>query len=233
MAQKTYVITGAKSGIGLEMTRQLVARKQKVFVGIRKAGAAPADELNEMSLHSEGLLTVIDLDVQSEGSIAKFLALLSAPHIDVLINNAGVYSKDDGVAGAVTPEQVQWTLNTNFFGPLRLTQALLPLLSKASHPVIANISSKMGSIGENSSGGSLAYRVSKAAVNMFTKNLALDEPEVISLTLHPGWVKTRMGGDAAPLSVYDSAKGLLQTIEAATKKQSGSFMNYDGAPLAW
>lgn len=224
------VISGANRGIGLELTRGCLERGHQVIAGTRHP--AKSDELRALADKYNGHLRILELDISSHGSVESFASQLAVDHIDVLINNAGVYLKDDGRADSVDVDVVMQTFATNVGGTIRLTQALLPLVRKAKAGRVANISSQMGSIDDNSSGSSLAYRISKTAVNMFTKTLSCDERNVKILSLHPGWVKTDMGGKGAMLEPRDSAAGLLKVI-FGDEAQSGSFHNYDGRKLAW
>jgi NAD(P)-dependent dehydrogenase (short-subunit alcohol dehydrogenase family) len=116
---------------------------------------------------------------------------------------------------------------------MRVTKAFYPLLNKSEHPVIANITSLMGSIEDNSSGGNYAYRMSKAALNMFTKTLSVEFKKAVVLSLHPGWVKTDMGGSGATTETSESAAGLLKVIRESSPKSSGHFFNFKGQPLHW
>ena len=230
-AKQIVIITGAARGIGLELTRQNLAQGHQVIVGVREP--KEATDLQALQSKTGTQLTILELDVQSDESVRKFASALKVDHIDVLINNAGVYIDSAQDSTDVAAKSVLETLNINSVGPIRVAQALLPLLKKSSEPRIANISSQMGSIGDNSGGGSVAYRMSKAAVNMFTKTLAIDEKSVISLALHPGWVKTRMGGAQAPLEATASAEGLLNVILGAKSSDSGKFLSYSGRDLPW
>ena len=216
-AKQIVVITGAARGIGLELTRQNLNQGHQVITGVRNP--KEATDLQALQAKAGTQLTILELDVQTDESVRKFAAALKVDHVDVLINNAGIYLDTERDSTDVEAKNVLETLNINSVGPIRVTQALLPLLKKSSEPRVANISSQMGSIGDNSGGGSAAYRMSKAAVNMFTKTLAIDEKSVISLALHPGWVKTRMGGPQAPLE--------------ATASDSGKFLSYSGRDLPW
>jgi NAD(P)-dependent dehydrogenase (short-subunit alcohol dehydrogenase family) len=128
---------------------------------------------------------------------------------------------------------MQETFDTNVLGPLRMSQALLPHLRRASQPKLVNITSLMGSIADNSSGGSLAYRTSKAALNMVTKNFAREENGITVLCLHPGWVQTDMGGDRAPLTTKASAEGILDVVLKSGSGDTGKFFNYSGKELPW
>ena len=158
---------------------------------------------------------------------------LGVTAVDILINNAGVYLDDDVAFESLDSKMILESFNTNSIGPIRVTQALLPLLKKARAPKVASVSSLMGSMADNKAGGAYAYRMSKAAVNMFTRSLAADEREMTVITLHPGWVKTDMGGDRAPLEPAKSAEGLWTVIESATPDDSGKFFNHAGRELPW
>ena len=225
------VITGASRGIGLELTRQALARGHRLFVGCRNPGQA--SDLYQMRYRYEGKLTIMELDVTSERSVKNFAEGLGSAAIDILINNAGVYLDRDARAATISPAAMQETFDTNVLGPLRVSQAVLPYLRRAASPKLVNITSLMGSIADNSSGGSLAYRSSKAALNMFTKNLAREEKGITVLSLHPGWVKTEMGGDNAPLTTQASAEGILDVVTRSGEADSGKFFNYSGKELPW
>lgn len=226
-----YVLSGANRGIGLELTRQLLAEGHFVYAGVRDP--EKARDLASLCERHPGKLEIHPLDIGSDASVTSFAARIGTDTIDTLINNAGVYLDSDYDSTDVPAEQVVRSLDINAVGPLRLTQALLEKLMKAKVPRVANITSLMGSIGDNQGGSSVGYRMSKAALNMFTKTLALDEPKVITLSLHPGWVKTDMGGANAPVEKPASASGLLKVIRSAKKDSSGHFYNYDGRELPW
>jgi NAD(P)-dependent dehydrogenase (short-subunit alcohol dehydrogenase family) len=228
---KIFVITGANRGIGLELTRQALKAGNQVIVGVRRANLSL--ELKDLQDQFSGKLKIVDLDVQTDASAKKFAESVGHDHVDVLVNNAGVYFKDDGKVSTVSPARVLETFNTNAVGALRVTQALLPLLKRSKSAKVANITSQMGSIADNSSGTALAYRMSKAAMNMFTKNLAQEEHAITVLSLHPGWVQTSMGGAGAPLAPTASAEGLLKVIENSSREASGKFFTYSGKELPW
>ena len=233
-SESIIVITGAARGIGLELFKQCLKRGARVVTGVRSL--EKATELAEVQQQNPGRAFVLPLDVSRDESVASFVEHLRSLHlnqIDILINNAGIYLDEEATLDTLTSKMVLQTLDTNSVGPLRVTQALLPLLRAAKTARVATISSLMGSITDNSSGGAYAYRMSKAAVNMFTKCLATDEREIIALTLHPGWVKTNMGGPRAPLEPSKSAEGLLTVIETATLGDSGRFFNHAGRELPW
>jgi NAD(P)-dependent dehydrogenase (short-subunit alcohol dehydrogenase family) len=230
-ASEIYVISGARKGIGFELTRQLLTQGHRVYVGVRKP--TEATKLKELAASAGGRLKVLELDVTSDASAVAFARAIDSDHIDVLINNAGVYLDSEADAKTVSSEQVLRSIDTNSIGPIRVTQACLGKLSLARAPRVVNISSLMGSIGDNRGGSSAAYRMSKTALNMYTRTLAIDAPKLIVLSLHPGWVKTDMGGPEAPLEVEASARGILNVIHKSTAANSGQFYNYDGRELPW
>lgn len=228
------VITGAARGIGFELFKQCLARGAKVVAGVRSPERA--DELHTIARKHPAQATILPLDVTSDASTIAFAERLRSQgftRVDVLINNAGVYLDGEATLESLETAIVQKTFETNVFGLVRVTRSLLPLLRNSAQARVATISSLMGSVADNSSGGSYAYRMSKSAANMFAKTLACDERELISLSLHPGWVKTSMGGDRAPLAPEKSAEGLITVIETATSGDSGKFFNHAGRELPW
>lgn len=227
----TCVVTGANRGIGLALTEALLAVGARVVAGVRQP--AEAHELHALGRTQGHTLTVLPLDTRTDASVAAFAQSMPQGAIDVLINNAGVNLDGRADVNTVTSEVMLNTFNINTVGPLRLTQALLPQLSQSAAPKVANISSVMGSIAENGQGGVAAYRTSKTALNMVTKCLALHNPKVVFLAMHPGWVHTAMGGPQAPVSTADSAQGLLEQIAAAGPKASGRFVRFDGVEAPW
>lgn len=231
-ANATCVLTGANRGIGLALARALLAQGATVHTGVRRPEAA--NELRALGEQASGRLTIDALDVRDDASVAHFVDHLPARGaVHLLINNAGV-NLDDGHGATDVPGEVMLrSFDCNTVGPLRLTQRLLPRLHQGAHPKVANVSSIMGSIAENGQGGVVAYRASKAALNMVTKCLALADDKTVYLTMHPGWVQTRMGGGQAPVSPDDSAAGLLRQIAAAGPQQSGTFVRFDGKVAPW
>ena len=222
------IITGANRGIGLELTGQYLARGDTVHVGVREPGRA--EQLRALAAGRDGRLFIDACDVTSDASVRAFVAAVSGS-VDVLINNAGVRSKADELQ-ALDLEAANRTFQVNALGTLRVTRGLLPLLR---HGKIANISSNMGSIGENSSGGSYGYRMSKAALNMATRSLAQDlRPEgIVAVALSPGWVQTDMGGPEAPTLVAESAAGLIAVIDRLTMADSGEFFDFRRRRIPW
>lgn len=229
--KRIFVLTGANRGIGLELARLLLRRGHTVIAGVRDPDRAR--ELKELQEDHGERLSIEKLDTTSDESVKTFSEKIASPVVDVLVNNAGVYLDESDTLQGVSAGTILETYNINTVGSIRMTQALLKKLRSAQNPVVANMSSLMGSIHDNSSGGSYAYRASKAAINMFTKSLSIDEPKIIALSLHPGWVRTRMGGPSAPVAPYKSAEGLLEVIENAQAEHTGKFFNYQGQELPW
>jgi NAD(P)-dependent dehydrogenase (short-subunit alcohol dehydrogenase family) len=221
------IVTGANRGIGLELVRQLLARGVNVDAACRRPGDAAELCATGARVHA--------VDVTSDDSVAAFARALDGAPIDLVINNAGVYGdmrqrlEDFDYAAATR------TFETNALGALRVSHAFLPHLRRGTGKKLAHISSAMGSIGGTNSPGDLAYRMSKAALNMVSKSIALElhDDHIISLVVHPGWVRTDMGGPLAPMTAAESARGILSQIDAAGFVDSGAFVDFKGARCAW
>ena len=226
------VITGAGRGIGLELTRQYLARGDAVDAAVRDP--ARATELQALRAGSAGVLRVQALDVRSDASVASYAEALPPGPVDLLINNAGVMGELSGLEG-LDFDDVRETFEVNAIGPLRLVRALLPRLRDSGVRKIAHITSKMGSIDDNTSGGAYGYRMSKAALNMASRSLSIDlgRDGIMSVVLNPGWVQTDMGGRGAPTPVEASVEGLIAQIDALTPDRSGRFFDFRGAEVPW
>jgi NAD(P)-dependent dehydrogenase (short-subunit alcohol dehydrogenase family) len=222
----TYVITGANRGIGLELARQARAAGHDVVATTRHP--VKSKELAELDVRME------ELDVADPRSVAEFHTSLGHMPVDVLINNAGI-----GVQSVdfetVDPVRMMEFFRVNTIGALRVTQALLPNLRAGAEKRVVQMTSRMGSIADNTSGGSYAYRASKAALNMVTRSLALDfaAEGFVCMVLHPGWVQTRMGGGGAPVIAEVSVSGMLHVIDRAAADDSGGFFDFTGASVPW
>ncbi len=229
-ADTVIVITGAKTGIGLELVKQAAKKGARIIAGVR--GAAGARELLS-AIGPRG--DVLELDVTSDSSVRAFADQLRtrAKCIDVLINNAGIYRDGSASIETIDSSMILESFDANAAGPVRVTQSLLPFLRAAQAPKVITVTSAMGSLSDNKSGGAYAYRMSKAAANMFVRNFAVDEREITSVAVHPGWVKTKMGGAGAPLEPAKSAEGLWTVIESITPSDSGKFFNHAGRELPW
>jgi NAD(P)-dependent dehydrogenase (short-subunit alcohol dehydrogenase family) len=231
--QRVFV-TGANRGIGLELVRQMLLRGDRVFATCRQPELAT--ELNRLQENHNGILTVLPLDVANKEAIDHAVSTVRgfADGLDALFNNAGVGGGREPLGQIIENDLVQ-TYRVNAVAPLMIAQALLPLLEKGDRPAIVNITSRMGSIDDNGSGGYYAYRASKAALNMLNKSLAIDlaRNSIISVVIHPGWVQTDMGGQGAPLPVSDSVKGILQVIDTLSRNDTGKFLDWKGDVIPW
>jgi NAD(P)-dependent dehydrogenase (short-subunit alcohol dehydrogenase family) len=224
----TWIITGGNRGIGKEFIHQLLSKNQTVITGVRFP--------EKMDVEHE-LLSILKLDVSDSQSVIEFAQSVSqhTEEVDVLVNNAGRMDGRWQTIGEVDPDVSLDVLNVNTIGPLRVTQALWPLLEKTGNSKVANISSLMGSIDDCLSGRSYAYRTSKTGLNMITKILSVEgkDTDISVSCYHPGWVQTDMGGDRAPVQPNESVKGLIELIEKQTVERSGRFFEYTGVELPW
>jgi NAD(P)-dependent dehydrogenase (short-subunit alcohol dehydrogenase family) len=223
------LVTGASRGIGAEIAREL-ARDHNfiVYAGVRdpsKVVGAPAAE-------GEGALLYVRLDVTEQATIdaARDRVEKEAGRLDSLVNDAGVYGEPVGAA-EYDLDDAHEVLDVNTFGPWRLIEAFLPLMRESSHPRIVNVSSGAGQLSDMN-GGRAAYRVSKAALNALTRTLASDERWVKVNTMCPGWVRTDMGGSAAPKSVEEGADTAVWLATLPDNGPTGGFFR-DRKPIPW
>jgi len=230
---KTVLITGANRGIGLEHTRAFVARGIRVFAAARSPD--DADELNALAATHSGKITVLGYDAAHPESPALVKVAVGDMPIDLLLANAGVGSGERESFGSVDVEDVIQLIRINSIAPLKLAEALAENVARSERKLMAFQSSQLGSIGNNTSGGRYGYRISKAALNMVAKGISSDlgSRGVIAVALHPGWVKTRMGGASAPVSVQQCIAGQQRLFDRLTISASGHFFNYDGTELPW
>ena len=227
-----YLITGANRGLGLEFTRQLLARGDSVIACCREPDSAKA--LQELAGSAGDRLTVRELDVTDADAIAELPNDL--PAIDVLINNAGIAAAEEAF-GEFDAGTMTRVLFVNAVAPMLVTQALVPLLEHAGqNPKVVCITSALGSItrAEGLIYG-LSYGMSKAALNMGVKKLSaeLKGRGIALVTMHPGWVQTDMGGSGAPLRSPESIRGMLQVIDKLTTADNGRYLTYAGEELPW
>lgn len=217
----TVLITGANRGLGAEFARQYSRDGWEVIATARE----PTPELEELRVRVERV-DMTDLD-----AVAGLGERIDG--LDLLIANAGTYGPQD-VSDAEQARSWSETLIVNTVAPYLLAKSVLPLV-EASHGKLIAISSKMGSIADNNSGGYLAYRTSKTALNSAWHNLAIDTRGrgLVAAVLHPGWVQTRMGGASAPLQPAESVEGMRRVIDRLGPDDSGGFFGYDGARIAW
>ena len=231
---RTAVVTGANRGLGLEFTRQLLARGDRVVAGCRQPGHA--DALTELAAAHPGHLHVAPLDVADERSRAAFVAEVAASHpaIDLLVNNAGVLPAGERF-GHLEAEVLEHTLRVNTVAPLMLAQALAPLLAKGNRPRVFNVSSRLGAMALAEQFGTPSYAISKAALNMATVQMAhaLAPLGIDVLAASPGWVRTDMGGDKAPVTARESVHDMLEMLERRQDLGAGEFVDRSGTPLPW
>ena len=224
---QTYLITGANRGIGLEMTRQALEQGHRVIATCRNP--SDADKLSAL----QGELDVHSLEVTDDAAISALATKLNDITLDVLVNNAGLMAKHQSVDDMDTGEWID-SFAVNAIAPWQMSVAFFPHLRKAQQPRVATLTSQMGSL-ERANSDRVAYRSSKAAANMAMRTLAIEwrETGIAVCALHPGWVRTDMGGDAASLGPVESAKGLLAVIDRLTLDDSGQFLDHQGAHLPW
>lgn len=231
---KRCLVTGANRGLGLEFVRQLLARGDRVIACCRHPGKALT--LTELAAAHPGHLHILPLDLTSERSIAECVREATAltDALDALINNAGMLVSGERF-GEIAHKSLTDSFAANVTGPVLLTQALSPLLEKGRNPRVMNLSSRLGSLAGTQGFGTPSYAMSKAALNMATRQLAaaLGPRGITVFCASPGWVRTDMGGDKAPLSAQDSAAGLIKVLDSATAAAAGHFCDYTGKEIAW
>jgi NAD(P)-dependent dehydrogenase (short-subunit alcohol dehydrogenase family) len=216
----TVLITGANRGIGLEFARQYSADGWDVVAAVRHE----SEDLDRLDVRVE------HLDMHDFHEVAHFGEKFDSLHL--MIANAGMYGPKSVISqrdGEVWLE----TFQVNTIAPFLLAQSVMPAISRAQGKLIA-ITSKMGSIDDNTSGGFVAYRSSKSALNSAWRSLAIDNRgKAVCAVLHPGWVQTKMGGPSAPMTPEESVAGMRKVIKGLGPDQSGGFFNYDGSEIPW
>jgi NAD(P)-dependent dehydrogenase (short-subunit alcohol dehydrogenase family) len=226
------LVTGANRGIGLEFTRQLLAAGNRVLAACRNPGRAL--KLTELAAGYPGRLNVLPLDLARERSIDELAREASAltDRIDVLVNNAGVLAGGERW-GELAAKTIGDAVAINAIGPLLLTQRLAPLLGAGAR--IVNLSSDLGSLERTREFHTPGYALSKAALNMVTRLLAaqLGPGGSVVVSVNPGWVRTDMGGERAPLTTAESVGAMRALIERLGPADNGSFVDYAGATLPW
>jgi NAD(P)-dependent dehydrogenase (short-subunit alcohol dehydrogenase family) len=221
------IVTGANRGIGLELVRQLIARGDKVEAACRRPDEA-------LELRATGA-RVHAVDVSDGASVAAFAASIGDAPIDLVINNAGVYGAPRQRLQDFDFEAATHTFEINALGALRVSQAFLPHLRRGHGKKLAHISSILGAVGNTNAPDNLAYRMSKAALNMVSRSIAfeLHDDHILSIVVHPGWVRTDMGGPNAPTTASEAARAILAQIDAATFADTGEFIDTQGARCGW
>src|SRR5262245_55597459 len=227
------LITGANRGLGLEFARQYASDGWQVYATCRNPDSAT--ELRRLPDIDVDKLRILQLDVSDFASVKAVAAKLAGQPIDVLINNAGVGGAPNQTIGNINYEAWAKVLDANTMGPMRVSEAFVDNVARSERKTIVTLTSGMGSIADNTSGGAFAYRSSKAAVNMVMRSLAIGlAPRGITcVVINPGWVQTDMGGPHATLSPAESVSRLRRLIDSLGPAQSGKFFNHDGREYAW
>lgn len=227
-------ITGANRGLGLALTTEAVKRGHMVFAGVRNP-LKESDQLKHLSSLFSNQVHILPIDVSDESTFQIAAETLKAENnmLHVIINNAGILDERSKTIEEIDIDKVEQTFNINLFGPMRVVKHFLPLLSKGPDATIINISSEAGSF-QNAYGGDYPYALSKSALNMFSQQLKkyLAKDEVSVYAVHPGWIKTDMGGEKAPGTPGESARGIMDIIEKKQKiDKNASFINFKGEPM--
>jgi len=228
----SVLITGANRGLGFGFVKSFLANNINVICTTRNISGSK--ELLECKKNYPDNLEILELDLLEKKSENILSDLLSDKPIDIFINNAGVGNSNQRF-GVVSSKPWLDVLKVNLIAPLTLTQSIIENIKKGSEKKIYFLSSQLGSIGDNTSGGMYIYRSSKTALNQVVKSLSVDlKPMGITvISLHPGWVKTDMGGPNAPVQIDESIKGMMQVIDKTDIRDTGRFLNYDGKELPW
>lgn len=219
-------ITGCSRGIGRGLVEYYLMHEPQV-----KVLAITQNENQLASLKAKYQDRLFSLNSKTALTPGTFPSAFQT--VDLLINNAGVYLQDGSGFSELSYDSIDATLKINLGFSLKTTQYFLKALKNSKQPKVIFISSLMGSIEDNTSGGSYSYRISKAALNMLMKCLSIDEPWLTTASLHPGWVKTEMGGPSAPTTIYQSVEGLTKVIQQLTLNKSGQFFDFEGSLLPW
>ena len=238
----TVLSTGASRGLGLEFVRQYADEGWRVFAGVRNA--ARATELQQLAAQTTGRVTIHALDVEDHASIDALAKELSSESIDVLVNSAGTmgagnFAREGRAFGKFgTSDFADWERvhRINVLGPMKMAEAFVGHVARSSQKKIVTLTSILGSIGKNSIGSLYAYRASKAAVNAVMRSMAIDLAAthgIAATAIHPGWVRTDMGGPRADIDAVTSVSGMRRVIDELTTETAGRVWMYDGSKLPW
>jgi len=227
------LITGASRGIGLEMVKYGIEQNWRIFACCRHP--QQADSLLSVAKLTNGRVSVHVADMNELATLQALAYELRNEAIDILINNAGIYGSDNSTFGNVDVPGWISTFQVNSIAPLKVSEALVEQLRMGDKKIIACLSSKMGSMADNGSGNSYIYRSSKAALNAVVKSMSIDlrEDGIKCVALHPGWVKTDMGGPNAEITSRESVTSLFNIIRALKAEDSGRFIDIDGSDIPW
>jgi len=225
----TVLVTGANRGLGLELARQYASAGWRVHAACREPAAA--EPLRALG----GGVAVHRLDVTAPDQVQALATALAGEAIDLLINNAGAAASEHTSLGDMNYAAWEDLIRVNVMGPFRVAEAFAAHVARSERRVMLFLSSRAGSITDNLSGGRYIYRSSKAALNAVVKSLAIDlqAKRVICAAVHPGWVRTDMGGAGAPIEASASVAALRALVDRLEPHHNGRFLNYDGQELRW
>lgn len=231
---RRVVVTGANRGLGLEFTRQLLARGDRVHAAVRKPGQA--HELTRLALAHPGRLSVLPFDATKAATAAELVREIGFVDdaLDMLVNNAGVLPAGERF-GSLEAKTLVETFTANVVGATLLTQAAAPMLERGVTPRVINISSNLGSISTRAAFGTPSYAISKAALNMATRLLAFELAArgIIAVAINPGWVRTAMGGPKAELEPAEAVAAILGVVDRLRSSDSGRFLDGKGDEVPW
>jgi len=226
----TVLVTGANRGLGYEFVKQYSENKFDVFACCRNVNEAKKlKELAEISVN----IKIYELDVGNVKTIKSLSQQLKNEKIDVLINNAGIYRSS--TVGNINYDDWMESFKVNTIAPYQIVENFLEQIINSDLKKVVSITSKMGSIDDNTSGGSYIYRSSKTALNSMMRSLTHDlkNQGVATLTLHPGWVRTDMGGPGGWINSIESVQGMIKQIDKLTIDDSGKYLDYAGKTINW
>ena len=231
----TVLVTGANRGLGAELVRQYRADGWRVLACCRRPEASGLTEGGGLSVHR--------LDLTDHGAVEALAAELEGTAIDVLLNSAGTMGAQSfaarglGIQRFGESDYEDWTgiLRVNVFGPMKMAEAFVEHVAGSEQKKIVALTSVVGSMARNRMGGLYAYRSSKAALNAVMKSMAIDlaRRQIIAVAMHPGWVRTEMGGPRAEIDAVTSVAGVRRVIAGLTVEQAGRFMSWEGEELPW
>jgi len=228
----TLLITGANRGIGLELCKQYLDKNWEVHACCRNP--KNAKELNTLADKNK-TLTIHELEVTDEAQMDALKKALKNKPVDILINNAGVHALGASQFGKTDDKAWEEAVAVNLIAPMKMMEHFVENVSISDKKIIASMSSKMGSMDDNGSGGAYAYRATKAALNAVMVSAAHDlrHLDITALILHPGWVRTDMGGPHGEISVEQSAQMLRKILSECDISDSGKFFDIDGTVIPW
>lgn len=229
----TLLITGANRGIGLALTKQYFEAGWKIMATCRSP--ENAIELSQLAATSNQKISIHPLDINNPLQIDNLKAVIGNDPIDILFNNAGLYGQLHDEFGQTNHDLWLETFKTNTLGPMKMMETFVDNVAQSQCKIIANMSSKMGSMEDNGSGGCYGYRATKAALNAICKSAAIDlkTKGITVLILHPGWVLTDMGGSNAEITPSECANQLMKIIDQTTINNSGQFIDIDNSIIPW